>query len=634
MSYEDYKKALKLGQKEYQACVSKGEYPYLQVLDEILANADVEGEVSLGLVQIPIDLIVGTKSAGRTTAFAPNFMPLLSSVSEFASKWSALCQAHLNEGIRDPIKAYEFMNHFYVVEGNKRVSVLKYFNAASIPGVVTRIIPKRSDTKENKIYFEFLDFYRHTEINDIYFSKEGSYKKLLSILDKDPEEDWSPEFRMDFRSLFNRFQSAYNAKGGKKLPITSGDAFLAFLNIYGYEACKDKMPAELKSDIAKIWDEIVLQKQDLPVDLVMTPKEGTKKAPILTRILTPSSKIKVAFVHDKSAETSSWTYAHELGRLYVEEVLKDQVETCCVENVNLNNAEMILNEMAIDDNKIIFTTTPQLLQPSLKFAIDHPDIKILNCSLNTSHRYIRTYYARMYEAKFLIGAIAGAMCDTGKIAYIADYPIYGTISNINAFALGVKMVNPRTKVYLEWSKVKEKKTDYIHSDGISFVSNQDMIIPNTPSRDFGLCYTGNGEPMNLAMPVWHWGKLYEKLIRSVLDSTWKSESSEKAVNYWWGMSAGVIDIIYSKSLPIGTRRLIDLLRHTISTGDFRPFSGILYGQNGIMHNAPNQDISPENIATMDWLVENVIGDIPKFDELTEEAQALVRLQGVDSEEKG
>ena len=53
-----------------------------------------------------------------------------------------------------------------------------------------------------------------------------------------------------------------------------------------------------------------------------------------------------------------------------------------------------------------------------------------------------------------MGAIAGAMAENNKIAYIADYPIYGAIANINAFALGAKMINPRAKVYLEWSTKK------------------------------------------------------------------------------------------------------------------------------------------------------------------------------------
>ena len=47
---------------------------------------------------------------------------------------------------------------------------------------------------------------------------------------------------------------------------------------------------------------------------------------------------------------------------------------------------------------------------------------------------------------FSIGVLAGVMTDTNKIGYIADYPIFGMTANINAFALGVKMVNPKAKV--------------------------------------------------------------------------------------------------------------------------------------------------------------------------------------------
>ena len=57
------------------------------------------------------------------------------------------------------------MNRFYVLEGHKRVSVLKYFDAVSIPAVVTRILPTPNDSVESKIYYEFLEFYHYTGIN-------------------------------------------------------------------------------------------------------------------------------------------------------------------------------------------------------------------------------------------------------------------------------------------------------------------------------------------------------------------------------------------------------------------------------------------------------------------------------------
>ena len=138
----DYKMALRLGREQYQKDLAKGVYPYLQVLEDLTHNLQIEQEVSLGQVIIPIDQIVGTNGVGRSTAFARNFMPLLDEGSEFARKWMNLNDIHLKEGIRDPIKAYEFMNRFYVVEGNKRVSVLKFYGAVEISGIVTRVIAK------------------------------------------------------------------------------------------------------------------------------------------------------------------------------------------------------------------------------------------------------------------------------------------------------------------------------------------------------------------------------------------------------------------------------------------------------------------------------------------------------------
>ena len=46
-------------------------------------------------------------------------------------------------------------------------------------------------------------------------------------------------------------------------------------------------------------------------------------------------------------------------------------------------------------------------------AVAHPEVYILNCSLNAPHPYIRTYYGRMYEmcirdSEYADDIIAGA----------------------------------------------------------------------------------------------------------------------------------------------------------------------------------------------------------------------------------
>ena len=181
---EDYKSALRAGQRAYRARIARGQSPYLAVLDDVLKGVDIVAQEPLGLVEIPAESIVGTKTSGRHTAFAPNFMPLLEPDTEFAVKWSNLCDAHLEEGIHTPIIAFEYMNRFYVQEGNKRVSVLKYYGAVKIPGTVTRLIPARTEDLENKIYYEFLDFYKLSKVNYVHFSKLGGYNKLQTLVCK------------------------------------------------------------------------------------------------------------------------------------------------------------------------------------------------------------------------------------------------------------------------------------------------------------------------------------------------------------------------------------------------------------------------------------------------------------------
>ena len=632
MGDQEYAEALKLGKREYKSCVSQGRFPYLPVLDDILSKEEVQTEQNMGLIQIPLDFVVGTSTMGRTFSFAANFMPILKENTEFAVKWANLSDAQVNEGIRDPIIAYEYMNRYYVVEGNKRVSVLKYFKADSIVANVTRKIPKYSEDEDVKIYYEYMKFNEITGLFNIEFSKLGLAEQLLELTGCTTR--WDPEIRSEFNSLYLHFGKAYEFRGGKKLPITVGDALTAFLNVYGYKEALAMSDEEMNTNVVKCWNEFVVLTQKQSVGLVMDPTAVQEKKSLLSYLLPVSNrKFTVAFLYPKAPEESDWIYAHELGRNYLEETFSDQMNTiCCVSGVKEENVEDVLNEVIRDGADIVFEVAPEMMKPSLKIAVDHPDVKILKCTLNTPHKYIRTYYARMYEAKFIAGVIAGALTDNDRIAYIADYPIYGMIANINAFALGASFTNPRAKVYLEWSTKKGYDRErFLEENNISVVSDQDMITPNSANRQFGLYRVENGRTLNLAMPLWNWGIFYEKMIQSILAGSYQTEgnSEERALNYWWGMSAGVIDMICSNNVPGGVRRLADHLKSDIRKGDIVPFYGEIYSQDKELRNKKDAAMKPEDIMEMDWLVENVVGSIPSMDTLIDAAQTVVQLKGVE-----
>jgi basic membrane lipoprotein Med (substrate-binding protein (PBP1-ABC) superfamily) len=104
---------------------------------------------------------------------------------------------------------------------------------------------------------------------------------------------------------------------------------------------------------------------------------------------------------------------------------------------------------------VIFATTPPLIGACRKAAAQYPNLRILNCSAAMPYTGVRTYYSRIYEAKFISGAIAGAMSPDGRIGYVASNPIFGVPASINAFALGARLTNPRAKIELSWSCVEE-----------------------------------------------------------------------------------------------------------------------------------------------------------------------------------
>ena len=631
MGETEYSEALKLGKKEYRARIAKGQFPYLPVLDEILSEADIQTEQNMGLVQVPLDFVVGTSTMGRTYSFAANFMPILDEETEFAVKWSNLSDAQMNEGIRDPIKAFEYMNRYYVLEGNKRVSVLKYFNAVAIPAIVTRKIPKLSDDYDVRLYYEYMKFNEITGLCSVEFTKLGNAYKLLSLVGK--EGRWDDETKEKFAKVMFDFSKVYNFRGGDRLDIKLGDAITVFMEVFGMDAMLEMSENDYNKNIINTWKEFAAEGEKHKINLVLDPKKVQTKKSLLNYLIpqTPK-KLKVVFLYPREPKTSAWLYSHELGRMYLDETFSDKLETEYVAGVDENNVEQVLEDIIKSGADIVFCVGPQMMPNSLKVAVEHPEVYILNCSLNAPHPYIRTYYGRMYEAKFLAGMIAGAVTDNERVAYIADYPIYGMIANINAFALGVASVNPRAKVYLAWSKTKDyDRNKFLEENDLHYVSDQDIITPNDASRYFGLYKLQDGQALNLAMPIWNWGVFYEKLLQSVLAGSYKAEGQEqvKALNYWWGMSAGVIDLICSKHVPYGVKRLADHLKSDITKGEIVPFFGQIYNQKGELKNKGEHEMKPSDIMKMDWLVDNVVGSIPPMSEFIDNAKMVVELKGVE-----
>ena len=626
---DHYGKARRDGLRIYTAAIQANTDPYLPVLENKVPNLAQLSRLSLGVMTVPLDRVVGSVSQGRAFAFTENFLPILDGGSEFAAKWDRLYESVEAEGVNMPITALEYMGLYYVIEGNKRVSVMKAMEAEDIEADVTRVLPEHTNDPDVIAYYEYCDFTKETGLYSILFSRPGSYQKLVSFPGVRAGEKWTEDEIMSLRKLYHYFHSSYNSVMRGTPSIPAGDAFLAYLVAFGYKEVRDDDMGKTKERIRLMAREF--EAHDGQVRLVMD-RSKPAPIPILGQLFAPS-KVRAAFLFTRQVELSAWNYWHNLGRIEAEEKLGSKLETAM--RIIPSRADFAdeVDALIKDGYTAIFATSPVMLNSAIQPALEHPEVRFLCCSLLSNYKNIRNYYIRFYEPKFLLGLAAGILSESGKIGYIADFPIHGSPSAANAFALGARMVNPKAKVYLNWSSASWFDPENPFEDPeIRVICNRDITAPIHTARDYGLYVRDGKDIINMATLVPRWGVLYRTMIEMMLDGTFDAAGDRQSVtNYWWGLGSRIIDVAFSSRFDPYAARIIRHFRDELKEDTFSPFEGEIRDQAGTLRCEADRRMTPAEILCMDYLVDNIVGSFPAEEELIETARPLVRLQGIRGE---
>ena len=635
-SSANYKQARAMGRhylSEHSDSATKG---YLYILDDLLDNVEICGEINLGTTEIPIHKILGTRTSARSNAFAGNFMPLLPENTEFGAKWCKLYESHIREGIREPIKVYEYLNRYFVQEGNKRVSVLKYLGAVAIEARVTRLIPKRDESnKQISIYYEFLDFDRRATFDNLWFSHRGGFTGLVNLVETWQHEH--PECKTATADLINAsfkaFRLCYREAGFGTIPITSGDAFLEYLKVYGFKPDRplDTIREQVKSCEAQF--KLVSVKDPDTVNTVEQKFPSEKAA--LSFFSRKPRKLKVAFAFESTPEKCLWTYDHDVARKRLERNLGDKISVITRYQVpNGENSYGPLKELMEEEPDILFATSPNMSAGALRLSIENPDKTILNCDFAQPKKNIMTYYAKFYEAAFLCGVMAGSMTRTGLLGYtttMATHP--DSTFNLNAFCLGAQLVNPTAHV-VNLNLYRVDMSDPYHMEARKELSHHGVDIamcihqPNTPLVRKGfpgvyaqlyLLQTNTGHPREcIGAAAVDWSVLYNDLVgdsfktkNSILDIT--RSGNDSSVHFGWGLNTGILDVLGVDSfMGHNAIRLLNIFKDLIATGKIHPFEGPLYDRDHNMILEKYSTLNLLEIQSMKWLHEAVVDSIDLY----------------------
>jgi basic membrane protein A len=331
--------------------------------------------------------------------------------------------------------------------------------------------------------------------------------------------------------------------------------------------------------------------------------------------------LKVGFLYVAPLTDAGWVHQHEEGRQAVQAAFGDRVKTSYVENVPEGpDAERVLRDLVATGHKLIFTPSFGYMEPTLKVAREHPEVKFESITGYKTAPNVATANARYYEGRYLAGIAAGRMTKTGTTGYVAGFPIPEVLQGINAFALGLRSVNPRAQVKVVWLNTwfdpgKERDAAIAlfdeGADVVSFHTASTAVMAAAQERGkLAIAYHSdmrNVAPQAQVLAVTHqWGDYYKQRTKAVLDGTWKPG------NVWGGVKEGMIRVgCFGPRVPQAVQDEVLARQQDIAAGRLKPFAGPIADNEGRVVATKGQALSDEQILAMNFLVAGVQGKVPK-----------------------
>ncbi len=333
-------------------------------------------------------------------------------------------------------------------------------------------------------------------------------------------------------------------------------------------------------------------------------------------------KTRVAFVYVGPIGDAGWTWAHDQGRLALEQNLPN-VETVYQESVPeaAADAERVIREFAQGGAKVVFTTSFGYMDPTINVAKDFPDTVFVHISGYKTADNVGTGFGKIEEPRYVSGMIAGKTTTANKLGYVAAFPIPEVIRGINAFTLGVRKVNPEATVKVVWTNTwfdpqKERQAaEALLDDGVDVVAqHQDTTGPMQAAEARGKFGVGYNADMSkfapnavLTSPIWNWGVFYTDVVKQVQQGTWESGQ------YWGGWKDGVVDLApFGTMVPDDVKQLADDEIARFKSGEqdiFTIFTGPINDQSGAEKVPSGTALSAEDLlSNMNWFVEGVEGN--------------------------
>ncbi|MFQ5912841.1 MAG: BMP family ABC transporter substrate-binding protein [Nitrospinota bacterium] len=334
----------------------------------------------------------------------------------------------------------------------------------------------------------------------------------------------------------------------------------------------------------------------------------------------PIKKVKVALVLPGPVGDAGWNLAHLRALKALNKALP-YVETHYTDSVPEGaEAERVFATYARKGYHVIIAGSFGYMDPALNMAKKFPKVVMMHCCGYKTAPNMATYYVRDFEVGYLAGILAGRMTKKNIIGFVGSHPIPNIVLNINAFAIGVRSVNPKAKVHLVWiqswyNPAKEREAaESVLDVGADVVAQYvDSPAVQQVAEKRGAYSIGIYSDMSAFAPkahltsqVWNWGAIFNDVVKRVHEGTWKNDK------YLWGLKEGAVELSpFSQAVPPSVRQLIEQRTTAIKEGRLNIFTGPIRDQKGAVRVPAGKKLSYLEAWKLGFLVEGFVGKLPK-----------------------
>jgi basic membrane lipoprotein Med (substrate-binding protein (PBP1-ABC) superfamily) len=333
--------------------------------------------------------------------------------------------------------------------------------------------------------------------------------------------------------------------------------------------------------------------------------------------LSGDEKLKIGFIFVGSQKDLGYNQAASEGSQYLEQVF-DDIEVIRSENIpETADVQAVEEQMIRDGAKIIFATSYGYSGPTKEIIAKHPDVMFLHMGDLESFENYGAFFGNIWQLEYTAGQVAGRTSKSGKLGFIAAFPIPQTLLNVNAFHLGARSVNPDIETTFvltsDWCDPAKQATAVktMVDAGVDVLTqHQDCTktIVEAAERE-GIFVTGYHQDASPAAPnawltgaAWNWGPVYAELVSEIRNGTYKSSVIFAGLEAGW-VKLSPFGSFVPEEVQAEALDTVDSLRN----GSLQPFTGPIKDQEGTVRIADGVTLSDAELQTIDYLLEGITG---------------------------